>query len=93
VKVYEEYVPYGVPTPKVIQADYVGDFAIRVKFDDDTNQLVDFKGFLFKSSHPDIIPFQSEDHFKGFEVKSGNINWYDYELIFSVNDLYKGAIS
>lgn len=93
MKVYEDYVPYGVPTPQVTQAVYVGDFAIRVKFDDGTQRLVDFKDFLFNSSHPDIVPFQSEEHFRGFEVKSGNINWYDYELIFSVNDLYKGEVS
>jgi len=93
VKIYEQYVPYGVPTPKVKEARYVGDFAIRVKFEDGVERLVDFKCFLFKSNHPDILPFQSEAYFKGFEVKSGNLNWYDYELIFSVNDLYKGEIT
>ena len=31
-------------------------------------------------------------YFKGFEVVDGNLNWYDYEMIFPLKDLYQGEI-
>lgn len=93
MKIYEEYVPYETSAPKVMRAEYVADYVIRITFDDSLQKLVDFKPFLFNSTHPDVQKFRNEEYFKGYEVKSGNINWYDFELIFSVNDLYKGDVA
>jgi len=76
----------------IISAQYPGDFAIRVRFNDGVEQLIDFKPFLKKSTHPQIRKYLNENEFKNFEIKEGNLNWNDYEMIFPVWDLYKGKI-
>ena len=74
-------------------AKYIGDYAIRVKFSDGTERLVDFKPFLLHSHHPSIKKYLNEEIFKKFEIIDGNLNWNDYDLIFPVYDLYQGSIN
>ena len=93
MKIYEDYVPYETKFPKVVSALYVGDFAIRVNFDDGHEKLVDFKSFIFNSTNPDMKKFESENYFCGFQIERGNINWYEYEMIFPVGNLYSGELS
>ena len=33
-----------------------------------------------------------KEKFKAFKIVDGNINWNDYELIFSIEDLYEGIL-
>ena len=73
-------------------ANYIGDYAIRIKFKDGTEQLVDFKHFLNKSQHPSIKKYLKEDLFSKFKLIDGNLNWNDYDLIFPVWELYNGKI-
>ncbi len=77
---------------EVISANYIGDYAIRVSFNDGNEKLVDFKPFLTKSLHPSISKYLDESLFKQFELKNGNLNWNDYDLIFPVHNLYEGVI-
>lgn len=77
---------------EVTTAIYIGDFAIRILFNDGNEKLVDFKPFLLKSLHPSISKYLNETLFKQFEIIDGNINWNDYDLIFPLHDLYEGAI-
>ncbi len=74
-------------------AKYIGDFAVRIKFNDGTERLIDFKPFLSHSHHPSIKKYLNEENFKNFEVRDGNLNWNDYDLIFPVSDLYEGRIN
>ncbi len=76
----------------VESAKYIGDFVIRVLFSDGTEQVVDFKPFLNKSSHPVIRKYLNERKFQKFRITHGNINWNDFELIFPIDDLYNGKI-
>lgn len=76
----------------VADANYIGDYAIWLKFNDDSERLIDFKPFLAKSHHPSIRKYLNEDKFRQFEIVDGNINWNDYDLIFPVADLYDGKI-
>jgi len=78
---------------EVISANYIGDYAIRIAFNDGTAKLVDFKPFLFRSLHPSIVKYQSEPLFKEFKITDGNLNWNDFDLIFPVHDLREGIIS
>lgn len=39
---------------EVASANYIGDYAIRISFNDGNEKLVDFKSFLIKSLHPSI---------------------------------------
>jgi hypothetical protein len=81
-------------TPIIISdANYIGDFAIRIRFKDGTERLVDFKSFLKQSHHPAIKKYLDENNFKQFNIIDGNLNWNDYDLIFPVSDLYEGYIN
>jgi hypothetical protein len=82
----------GLEQLRIDSAKYLSDFAIRIKFSDGANILVDFKPFLSKSLHPSIKKYLDEKMFSNFSLKDGNLNWNDYELIFPIWDLYNGKI-
>ena len=92
MKIYEQYVKYETETPRVSQASYELDFAIRLTFTDGVEKVVGFKEFIFNSPAPDMKKYRSEEYFKGFKLVSGNLNWYDYELIFPLSSLYSGKL-
>jgi hypothetical protein len=77
---------------RVSQAKYLKDYVLRVSFSDGTERAVDFKPFLMKSTHPQVTKYRKESVFKKFTIIGGNIDWNDYELIFPIDDLYKGKI-
>jgi len=77
---------------EIKSAIYIGDFAIRITFNDGINKLVDFKTFLESSSHPSIRKYTEESKFENFNIVDGNLNWNDYDLIFPIYDLYQGRI-
>jgi len=77
---------------KIDSAKYLSDYAIRIKFSDGNEKLVDFKPFLSKSLHPSIKKYLDENKFSQFSLTDGNLNWNDYELIFPISDLYNGQI-
>jgi len=92
MKITEEYTDYAIDLIDVKSAHYIGDYAIRVFFSDGFNQLVDFKKFLESSLHPSIRKYLDESKFKAFQIIDGNLNWNDYDMIFPLEDLYKGQI-
>jgi hypothetical protein len=77
---------------KIDSAKYLSDYAIRIKFNDGTEKLVDFKPFLSNSLHPSIKKYLDEKRFSNFSLTEGNLNWNDYDLIFPIWDLYNGKI-
>jgi len=78
---------------EVVSADYVHDHLIRILFNDHSVITIDFEPFLSKSQHPSIKKYLDKDLFKNFDIKDGNLNWNDYDLIFPVYDLYSGKIA
>jgi hypothetical protein len=92
MRIVQEYIDIQTEELSIVTAIFIGDFAIRIFFNDGIFKLVDFKAFLEKSSHPSIKKYLDEDKFKQFKVIEGNLNWNDYELIFPVADLYNGKI-
>jgi hypothetical protein len=92
MKTVIELSDFQIEQIEVLKTNYVGDFAIRVFFNDDTQKLVDFKPFLEKSQHPSIRKYLDESKFKDFQIVDGNLNWNDYDLIFPVFELYNGKI-
>jgi hypothetical protein len=88
---YKEQEP-GFDQLKIDSAKYLSDFAIRIKFSDGADRLVDFKPFLSNSLHPSIKKYLDEKKFSNFSLIDGNLNWNDYDLIFPVWDLYNGKI-
>ncbi len=77
---------------KIEHAKYLSDYAIRIRFSDGKERLVDFKPFLSKSLHPSIKKYLDENKFSNFSLTDGNLNWNDYDLIFPLSDLYTGQI-
>jgi hypothetical protein len=92
MKIVEEYYDLQPNLLEIKSAEYHGDFAIRILFNDGVNRLVDFKPFLEASLHPSIRKFLNEKMFKQFSLVNGNLNWNDYDLIFPIGDLYEGII-
>lgn len=82
----------GLNPLKIESAKYLSDYAIRIKFNDGNERLVDFKPFLSKSLHPSIQKYLDENKFSNFSLTDGNLNWNDYDLIFPLSDLYNGQI-
>lgn len=92
MKILVDYNDAEVQDIKIDSARYLGDFAMRIQFNDGSNRLVDFKTFLMKSLHPSITKYLNEEYFTKFRIVDGNLNWNDYDLIFPIWDLYEGKI-
>jgi hypothetical protein len=92
MKIVEEYIDGQTDLIEIKSAVYIGDYAIRIFFNDGVCKLVDFKLFLENSSHPAIKKYLDESKFKQFLILDGNLNWNDYDLIFPIADLYQGIV-
>ncbi len=92
MKILVDYNQSASQTILIEDAKYLGDFAIRIKFIDGTERLVDFKPFLTRAQHPSLKKYLNEKLFSNFKIIDGNLNWNDYDMVFPVWDLYKGNI-
>jgi hypothetical protein len=92
MKIIVDYQNKEIEILSVKKAKYSGNYTIRIKFNDGSEKLVDFKPFLAKSQHPSIKKYLDETLFEKFNIIDGNLNWNDYDLIFPISDLYKGEI-
>lgn len=79
-------------TINIVAAEQVADFRILLRFDDGTEQIVDFKPFLSNSLHPDIRAWLDPARFSTFRLEYGELVWGDYELCFPMIDLYRNQI-
>jgi hypothetical protein len=92
MRIVEEYNNFQSDLISILSANYIGDFAIRIFFNDGVNRVVDFKPFLESSSHPSIRKYLDESKFMQFDIVDGNLNWNDYDLIFPIDNLYEGKL-
>ena len=74
------------------EARYVKGYKIYMKFNDGKENILDFKEFIFKSRHPEIKKYKNMELFKKFNFEAGEIEWNDYDLAFSIYDLYQNRI-
>lgn len=77
----------------VISAEDLGDFQLRLVFNDGATQTVNFKPFLEQSHHPQIRAYLDPARFASFQIVFGDLVWGDSELCFPVMDLYKNTIT
>ena len=78
---------------KIVNAQYIQDYKIKLSFGDGTQKVVDFGGFLKRHSHPQFDKYKRLTWFKKFKIDNGNIVWgKDWDLIFPVDQIYKGKI-
>jgi hypothetical protein len=73
-------------------AEYAGGYKLRLVFSDDKERIVDFEPFLSHSLNPMIRKYLNPDVFSAFSVKYGDLVWNDYDLCFSIADLYEGRV-
>lgn len=76
----------------ITEANFIGDFAIRVTFNNGQSKLVDFKPFLEKAKHPALRKYLEEGQFKNFQIKNGNLDWNDFDMCFPISDIFRNAI-
>ena len=92
MRIIEEYNHQENEVIRITDAEYSGDYRIKIHFNDGSEKLVDFKTFLTKSNHPSIKKYLEESLFEQFNIVDGNLNWNDYDLIFPLENLYEGKI-
>jgi hypothetical protein len=76
----------------IVDAEYLGGYEIRLKFDDESCQEVDFRSFLEGALHPQIQEFLNMEKFRSFRIEYGDLVWGDYELCFPVADLHHNQL-
>jgi hypothetical protein len=76
----------------VIDAVWVSACKLEISFSDGTKREVDFGPFLAQSDQPEIRKYLDVERFKAFEISYGNLVWNDYDLCFSIEDLYMGQL-
>ena len=77
---------------KIEKVNYLGDYKLKLAFNDKSEQSVDFYPFLSNSLNPLIRKYLDEKKFKEFELDDGDLEWNDYALCFPIADLYENAI-
>ena len=78
---------------EIISATYIGDYVIRIDFNDGVSREVNFKPFLKTARHPSIRQYLNKEKFRKFVIIDGNLNWNNYELIFPLAELHDGQIN
>ena len=74
------------------QVSHIDDYKLKLVFNDQSSQVVDFKPFLSKSLNPLIRKYLAPEEFAKFEVDQGDLEWNDYDLCFPIADLYENRI-
>ncbi len=92
MKISVDYTQTSEEVIIIEEAKYLGDFTIKLFFNDGNITTIDFKNFLKKSLHPSLKKYRNEEEFSKFQLIDGNLNWNDYEMIFPVADLHEGKI-
>jgi len=71
------------------QAEYVGDYKLRLVFNDGKIQIIDFHDFIDSLYNPEIRKYKDVELFEHFCITDGDLEWNDYELCFPIADLYE----
>ena len=77
----------------IVNAEYVESYMLEIFFSNDKKKLVDFSEFLEMHSHTQYNKYKKENNFKKFKIENGNVVWgKDWDMIFPVDELYKGRL-
>ena len=76
---------------KLINASYIKDYMVELRFDDNVVRQIDFGGFLHSHSHPQYDKYKRLSNFRKFKIERNNLVWgRNWDLIFDTWDLYQG---
>ena len=71
------------------KADYVDGYKIRLEFNDNSVQTINFENFILTSHNLHIAKYSDLNLFKTFSITDGDLEWNDYDLCFPIGDLYE----
>ncbi|MBF0460759.1 MAG: DUF2442 domain-containing protein [Magnetococcales bacterium] len=77
----------------IVSVEQVSDFCLRLRFNDDTEQIVDFQPFLLQARHPSTRAWLDPARFATYRLKYGRLVWGDHDLCFPTIDLYRNQVS
>ncbi|MEO5339053.1 MAG: DUF2442 domain-containing protein [Magnetococcus sp. MYC-9] len=77
----------------IVTVEQVSDFCLRLKFDDGTEQTVDFHPFLSQARHPSTRAWLDPVRFATYRLAYGNLVWGNHDLCFHIIDLYRNQIA
>ncbi|AQG79347.1 DUF2442 domain-containing protein [Spirosoma montaniterrae] len=78
---------------RVTEARHIGDYKVLIRFNDNTEQTIDFGPFLYEHPHPQYNRYRDLALFKTFTVEMGNLVWGEnWDLIFPVEELHRGIL-
>lgn len=74
---------------KVVDAQYVEGYTLRITFVDGTCNDVDFEPFFMKCPNKVYDEYYNPERFKEFRIECGNVVWgQDWDLILNPMNLY-----
>jgi hypothetical protein len=76
----------------IVRAEYRGGHKIHLWFSDGKNHIVDFEPFLMSARNPMSAQYRDLEKFRQFRLVYGNLDWNDYEMCFSSEDLYNNDV-
>jgi len=74
---------------KIIKANYLNDYKLKLVFSDGKSNIVDFEPFLLSAKNPMVNKYKNIREFKKFILTYGDLQWNDYEMCFPIWDLYE----
>ena len=78
---------------KIVQAEYIEAYKVKLTFDDKKQRTVDFGEFILSSTYETFNQYKDLKKFKRFTIENGNIVWgKDWDLIFPLEQLHEGKI-
>lgn len=77
----------------ITEATDAGNLCIHLRFNDNTTQIVDVGEYIRRHPHPQYNRYLQPQHFRQFQLDHGNVVWgKNWDLMFPVEDMYKGVI-
>jgi len=77
-----------IQTLSITKASYLNGYKLRLQFSDGHVNTIDFEKFLTKAKNPMITKYGNLDLFSKFEIDDGDLMWNDFEMSFSLEDIY-----
>lgn len=78
---------------KIIKVKYLGDYKLKIIFDDNEIRIADFKEFLFENHSPMTTQFRDKMRFKNVQIDYGHLTWEDGQMDISSHSIYDGKFS
>ena len=72
----------------ITHIDYLGDYQLKLHFNDGKIQVIDFAHFIKSAINPQITKYQDLNLFRQYRLTDGDLEWQDFDLCFPIADLY-----